>query len=143
MFNCNTRITFIQLKKKKERKREIVEKKSVRNFLLNTIIIRNFMHLRQKNEFRNVVVVQVLRPIISIRIQAYRWDALRGGLSKGSQPVFTRVSEKITENSERLGRQARPGLEPGSSRLPVSSVTTLPLVGPPRQWKRPKVPSRN
>ena len=69
-----------------------------------------------------VVVVQVLRPIISNRIQAYRWDALSGGLSKGSQPVFTRVSEKTTENSERLGRQARPGFEPGTSRLPVLSV---------------------
>ena len=33
-----------------------------------------------------------------------------GGLSKASQPVFTRVSKKTTENSERLGRQARPGL---------------------------------
>ena len=29
------------------------------------------------------------------------------------------VSEKTTENSERLGRQARPGIEPGTSRLPV------------------------
>ena len=34
------------------------------------------------------------------------------------------------ENSERLGRQVRPGFEPDTSRLPVSSVTTLPLVGP-------------
>ena len=52
-----------------------------------------------------------------------------GGLSKGSYTVFTRVSEKTMENSERLGRQARPGFEPGTSRLPVSSVTTLPLIG--------------
>ena len=50
-------------------------------------------------------------------------------LSKGSYPVFTQVSEKTTENSERLGRQARPGFEPGTSRLPVLSVTTPPLVG--------------
>ena len=42
-----------------------------------------------------------------------------GGLSKGSYPVFTRVSEKIKENSERLGRQARPGFEPGTSHQPV------------------------
>ena len=35
----------------------------------------------------------------------------------------------IEENSERLGRQARPGFEPGTSRLPVLSATTLPLVG--------------
>ena len=40
----------------------------------------------------------------------HEWDALRGGLSKGSEPVFTRVAEKTTENSERLGRQARPGI---------------------------------
>ena len=63
----------------------------------------------------------------------YRWRALRvcvwGGLSKGSQPVFTRVSEKTTENSERLSRQARPEFEPGTSCLPVLSVTTPPLVG--------------
>ena len=52
-----------------------------------------------------------------------------GGLSKGSQPVFTRVSERTMENSERLGRQARPGFEPGTSRLSLLSVTTPPLVG--------------
>ena len=46
-------------------------------------------------------------------------DALHGGLSKGSQTVFTRVSEKTTENFERLDRQARPGIEPGTSRLPA------------------------
>ena len=39
-------------------------------------------------------------------------------------------SEKTTENSERLGRQARPGFEPGNSRLPVLSVNAVPLVGP-------------
>ena len=32
------------------------------------------------------------------------------------------------ENSE-LGRQARPGFEPGTSRFPVLSVTAVPLVG--------------
>ena len=52
------------------------------------------------------------------------------GLSKGSQPVFTRVSEKSTENSERLGRKARAGFEPGTSLLPVLSVTAVPVVGP-------------
>ena len=49
----------------------------------------------------------------------YRGRALHGCLFKGSQPVFTQVSEKTTENSERLGRQARPRNEPGTSRLPV------------------------
>ena len=53
------------------------------------------------------------------------------GLSKRSQPVFKRISEKTTENSERLGRQARPGIEPGTSRLPVfERRTTQPLEGP-------------
>ena len=33
------------------------------------------------------------------------------------------------EDSERLGRQARPVFEPGSSHLPVLSVTAEPLVG--------------
>ena len=53
-----------------------------------------------------------------------------GGLSKESYSVFTQVSEKTTENSERLGRQARPGFETGTSRLPVLSVTIPPLVRP-------------
>ena len=46
-------------------------------------------------------------------------DALRGGLSKGTYAVFTRLLEITTQNSERLGQQARPGIEPGTSRLPV------------------------
>ena len=54
-----------------------------------------------------------------------------GVFSKVSQPVFTRVSEKTMENSERLGRQARLGIEPGTSRLPVfERRTTQPLEGP-------------
>ena len=36
-------------------------------------------------------------------------SALREDLSKGSYPVPKRVSEKTTENSERLSQQARPG----------------------------------
>ena len=44
-------------------------------------------------------------------------NVLRGDLSEGSQPVFMRVSEKTRENSEQLGRQARPGIEPGTSQL--------------------------
>ena len=49
----------------------------------------------------------------------------------GFYPYFKKilVSEKTTENSERLGRQVRPGFEPGTSRLPVLSVTAEPLVG--------------
>ena len=52
-----------------------------------------------------------------------------GGLSKGSYPVFTRVSEKTTENSERLGRQARLQIKPDIFRLPVFNVTIPPLEG--------------
>ena len=45
--------------------------------------------------------------------------------------MFPRVSEKTTENSERLGGQARPQIEPGTSHLPVfESRTALPLLGP-------------
>ena len=35
-----------------------------------------------------------------------------GNLSKGSQSIFTRVSEKTTENSECLDGQAQTGIEP-------------------------------
>ena len=48
-----------------------------------------------------------------------------GGLSKGSKPLFTRVSEKTTENYERLSRQVQPGNELGTYRLPVLSVEPL------------------
>ena len=44
-----------------------------------------------------------------------------GGLSYGSKPVFTRVSEKTSENSERLGRQSRLRIESGTSRLPAQT----------------------
>ena len=44
-------------------------------------------------------------------------NALRGCLSKGSYPVFRRAFEKTTENSERLGRKARSGIEHGTIRL--------------------------
>ena len=47
-----------------------------------------------------------------------------------------RDSEKTTENFERLGRQARPGFEPDTSRLPVLSVTTPPLVGPDSAFEK-------
>ena len=46
-------------------------------------------------------------------------STLSGSFSKGYQPVFTRVLEKTTENSERLGRPAQPRNEPCTSRLPV------------------------
>ena len=36
-------------------------------------------------------------------------------LSKGSYPILMQVLEKITENSEQFGQQARPGIKPGTS----------------------------
>ena len=36
-----------------------------------------------------------------------------------------RVWEKTTKNSEQLGQQARPGMEPGISRLPALSAEPL------------------
>ena len=48
---------------------------------------------------------------------ACRESDLREDLSKGSSPIFMRVSEKTTENTERIGRQAR--IVPGISILPV------------------------
>ena len=58
---------------------------------------------------------------------ASRGIALRGGggFYKGSQKVFMRVSEKTSENSERLGRHVRLGIEPGTSRLPDLSAEPL------------------
>ena len=51
-----------------------------------------------------------LRPIVLKMAQRLWENALRGGISKESYAVFTLVSEKTTVNSERLGRQARPGI---------------------------------
>ena len=53
---------------------------------------------------------------------AYGLRALRRNFFKGSGPVFIRVLEKTTENSECLVRQARPGIDPNSSRQPVLRV---------------------
>ena len=49
---------------------------------------------------------------------------------RDTTPCLREFRRKPNENSERLGRQARPGFEPGTSRLPVLKVTTVPLVGP-------------
>ena len=80
--------------------------------------------------FYRVVAVVGMSPIVrfwdlGLQMECRPW----GVFSKGSQPVFARVSEKTTENSDRLGRQARPEFEPGNSRFPVLSVTAVPLVG--------------
>ena len=41
------------------------------------------------------------------------------------RPHLREFQRKTTENSERLGRQARPGIEPGTTRQPVSSAEPL------------------
>ena len=40
-------------------------------------------------------------------------------------PYLREFRRKITENSKQLGRQARPEIEPGTSRLPVLSSEPL------------------
>ena len=64
-------------------------------------------------------------PIVTRGIRYYRWNALRGGLSKGSYPYLRQILEKTIGNIERLGRQAQPGIEPSTSRLPVFSSEPL------------------
>ena len=64
-------------------------------------------------------------PVVHMWKLGLRGSALRMGLSKGFLPVFTRVSEKITENSQRLIRQVQPGIEPDTSHLPVLRLEAL------------------
>ena len=52
-------------------------------------------------------------------------SSLRGGLSKGYYNLFMRVLEKTKENYDRIGRQAKPGIEPSISRLLVLSTKPL------------------
>ena len=66
-----------------------------------------------------------LRPVVLLCDLGLYGSALCGSISKASKPVFTRVSEKTTENFERFGRQVRPGIEPGISRQPVLSAEPL------------------
>ena len=67
----------------------------------------------------NSLFLKEIQLFISLGTQIYMWCAFGGSLSKTSQPIFTRVLEKTTENSKRLGWQARPRNEPGTSRIPV------------------------
>ena len=52
-----------------------------------------------------------------------------GVFLRDPSPYLYEHWRKTTENSEWLGRQAQPGFEPGTSCLPVLSVTAVPLVG--------------
>ena len=60
-----------------------------------------------------VVVVVGLRPTVRMWDLGLRVECPLWGLSKGS--VFLRISEKTTENSEKLGRQTRLGMDPAPS----------------------------
>ena len=72
-------------------------------------------------------------------------------ISKVFLPVFMRVLYKTAENSEHMGRQARPGIEPSTSRLPAFERRyALPLVEPrlignfrPQPVSFPELPSES
>ena len=98
-------------------------------FTFLSFLDQNLVFFFNNKTYVILVLMQVLRPIVPKRTQAYKWVALHGCLSKGSQPLFTRDLEKTTENSKPLGRQAGLGFDPGTSRLPVLSVTVEPVVG--------------
>ena len=66
-----------------------------------------------------------LRPVVVLWDMAYRESALLGGLSKKSLSIFRQISEKITENFKRLGRQAYSGIEPITSDLRALSGEPL------------------
>ena len=73
------------------------------------------------------VSFQNSRVRLSCRVKAYSKHVGPGqtgkvlyvGLFLRSQPAFTQVSEKTKENSEWIVRQARPGIELDTYRLPV------------------------
>ena len=71
-----------------------------------------------------VLVFEYASNFLHERPESIMLDAFRGNLSNESQPVFTRVSEKTSE-SKRLGRQTRPRIEPGTTRLLVQNVDPL------------------
>ena len=78
---------------------------------------------------QNLVIISYLTVFSEIRKKHWLVVGLSPTVTRGtggmsSVRVFLRdpnprVLEKTTENSEQLGRQARPGIEPGTSRLPV------------------------
>ena len=57
----------------------------------------------------------------------YRWNAFREGeiFLRDSNSYLCEFWKESTENSERLGQQARSGIEPGTSRLPVLNAEPL------------------
>ena len=70
-----------------------------------------------------LVMIMGLRPIIRL------WDLVPlGGLPsmgdflRDPSPYLHEFRKKTTENSERLGRQALSGIDPGTSHLPALSA---------------------
>ena len=53
-----------------------------------------------------------------------------GVFLRDPSPYLREFRRKLRKTPNLLGRQARPGFEPGASRFPVLSVTTQPVVGP-------------
>ena len=49
-----------------------------------------------------------------------------GVFLRDPNPYLLKLRKKTTENSERLGRQARNWIEPGTSRLPALRTEPLP-----------------
>ena len=54
---------------------------------------------------------------------------LPGISQRDSNHIYASFGENDGKLRTAIGRHARPGCEPGTSRLPVLSVTAVPLVG--------------
>ena len=63
-----------------------------------------------------------LRPIVRLWDLRQKGSAVRGGVFLRDTIPCLREFRRTTENSERLGRQAAQGIEPGTSRQPVLSA---------------------
>ena len=67
---------------------------------LDSAVCEKIESLHVKNARSDVFgrLVAGLSPIVTQGTGNYRWNALHGGFSKRSYPVFTRVLEKIIPN---------------------------------------------
>ena len=85
-----------------------------------------------RNKLRLWVVGYIgLRPIVLVGPGPVEGVPSLAVFLKDPNPHLDEFRSKPRKNSECLGRQARKGIEPGTSRLPVfERRTVLPLVGP-------------
>ena len=93
-------------------------------FLIEVVVkvrVLRILFVKRIKKFQTDGWLQVEGQLSAYGTRAFRGRALHGGLSKECQPIFTRVLETTAENSERLGRQTRLGIEPGISCQPVFS----------------------